>query len=98
MVRNQLRDDFGVRLALEDDAFLFELAPDGEVILNHAVVHDGDQIVATDMRMGVQVGRRSMRGPPSMADANGTRSRLTAEERGEFRHAPGALANVQTGV
>ena len=53
---DQVGDDLGVGVAVEDDAFGLELALEGGVVLDDAVVDDGDQAVAADVRVGVAVG------------------------------------------
>jgi hypothetical protein len=48
-----------------------EPAPDLGVILDDAVVHHGDVPFAVEMGMRVHVGRRAVRGPPRVRDAEG---------------------------
>ena len=50
-------------------AFAFEPCLIGPKVLDHAVVRDRHALAA-DMRMGVYVGRRAVRGPASVADAD----------------------------
>ena len=48
MAGDELGDDFGVGVAVEDDAFAFELALERGVVLDDAVMDDGDEAVAAD--------------------------------------------------
>ena len=72
-------DDFGVSVALEDDAVVLQLPFQSGIVFNDAVVDDGDKAVAAEMRMGVMVVGGAVRGPARMADADATGGRLVAE-------------------
>ena len=45
-------------------------------VLDHAVVNQGHDAVAADVRMGVDVGRGAVRGPARVADADAARRGL----------------------
>ena len=60
---------------LEDDALGLELPLEGGVVLDDAVVDDGDGAVAAEVRVGVAVGGGAVRGPARVADADGSPGR-----------------------
>ena len=95
MLGDELGDDFGVGVAVEDDAFGLELALEGGVVLDDAVVDDGDQAVAAEVRMGVAIGGRAVRGPAGVADAGAAGRGLIAQMAGQVGDAAGPLAQVQ---
>ena len=66
---DELGDHLGVGVASEHDAFGLELALQDGVVLDDAIVHDRDEVVATDVWMGVNVVGRPMRCPAGVADA-----------------------------
>ena len=51
-----------------------ELPLEGGVVLDDAVVDDGDLAVAADVRMGIAVVGRAVRGPARVADADAARA------------------------
>jgi hypothetical protein len=71
---NAVRDDFGVGLRTEAVAQVLELGAQQIVILDDAVVHDGDA-VAGNMRMRVAHRRHAVRRPARMRDADVARDR-----------------------
>ena len=82
LARDQVSDDFGVGLTVENESQRCQLAAQRGVILDHAVVDDGHGgriATAADVRMGIAVRRRSMSRPPRMADPAGSRSALALE-------------------
>ena len=64
-----VRDDLGVGLGGERVAALLELRAQLLVVLDDAVVHDGEA-VARDVRMRVALARHAMRGPAGVRDAD----------------------------
>jgi hypothetical protein len=65
---HQVRDHLGVGLALEAVALRFQLRAQLVMVLDDAVVHDGD-LAARDERMRVLGRRRAVRGPARVRDA-----------------------------
>src|SRR5260370_33345451 len=85
-------DDFGVSVAVKGNALGLQLAFEGGVILDDAVVYDGDGPVGAEMGMSVAVVGRTMSGPARMADAVAAGGRVIAQELGGVGHAARALA------
>ena len=71
MLLHQVGDDFGVGLGLESVAFVLQLLFQGQVVFNDAVVHHDDVALAIAVRVGVFLGGAAVRGPASVADAEG---------------------------
>ncbi len=92
---DELGDDLGVGVAVEDDAFAFELALEGGVVLDDAVVDDGDEAVAAEVGVGVAVVGGAVRGPARVADAGAAGGGPIAEVPRQVLDAAGALAEVQ---
>ena len=69
MMVNAVRDDLGVGLRTEGVAEFGETGAQRLVILDDAVVHDGNA-VARHMRMSILRGRNPVSGPPGMRDAD----------------------------
>src|SRR5262249_1316010 len=97
VVSDELRYYFGVRLALEDDAFHLELLLQDGVILDHAVVDNRNLFLAGpgDMRVGVAVGGPAMGGPAGVADANAPGGGVFGEKGAQVADAAGLLAEVE---
>ena len=70
MMSDELGDHLGVGLALEDDAFGFELPLERGVILDDAVMDNGDGAVAADVRVCVDIVCRAVRRPARVTDAD----------------------------
>ena len=66
---DQVGENLGVGLGLENMAFLFELGPEREVVFDDAVVHKHEAPAVVEMRMSVLVGDAAMGGPARMTDA-----------------------------
>ena len=62
-------DDLGIGLASELVAVGFELGAEGGIVLDDAVMHNGDRAVAIRMRMRVLNGRSAVRRPARMGDS-----------------------------
>ena len=82
LTRHELRHGLGVGLGLEGIAVRLELGAQLAEILDDAVMHDGEPL--RRMRMGVALGRTSMRRPARMADADEARERRLREPRLEI--------------
>ena len=77
----EVDDDLGVGLGLEDRAFGLELGAQGAVVLDDAVVDDGD--AAGLVGVGVALGRLAVGRPAGVADAGVAADRVADEEVGE---------------
>lgn len=62
----QVRDDLGVGLGGEPDAGVLQLGAEPGEVLDDAVVDDGDPAGLVEVRVGVTVGGRAVRGPPGV--------------------------------
>ena len=71
MLLDQVRDDFGIGLGLEDVALVLKLVLEREIVLDDAIVDHDHVVLAIAMRMRVLFGRPSVSGPARMADAEG---------------------------
>ena len=76
---DQVRDDFGVGLGLEDVAFVLQLLLERQVVFDDAVVHHDDVARAIAVRMGVLFGGAAVRGPAGVADAVAAIDRVQAD-------------------
>ena len=76
---DQVRDDFGVGLGLEDVAFALQLFFERQEVFDDAVVDDDDVAGAIAVRMGVLFGGTAVRGPAGMADAVVAVDRIEAQ-------------------
>src|SRR5579862_9193979 len=95
MKGNELGNDFGVRVTLEDNSVGQELPFEGRIVLDDAVVDDRDQAIAAEVGVGVAIGCGAVCGPACMADAAGARGGLVAEVANEALDAPSFFAKVQ---
>ena len=66
-----MRHDLGVGLAAKDVALVFKLAAQRGEVLDYSVVHDGEEPVLAQMRMGVRVGGSAVRSPAGVGYAAG---------------------------
>ena len=73
-----MRNEFGIGFGTELVIALEQGGAQVEVILDDAVMDDGDG--AGLVRMGVALGRTAVRGPSRMADADATRERRLVDE------------------
>ena len=97
-VLDQMSDDLGVGVGGELVAGGKKLLAKGAVVLDDAVVDDGNAPGAVQVRMGVPVGRRAVGRPARVGDAAradqvGRRATLR-----QGRHAPRALDAVQAAI
>ena len=67
----------------------------GAIVLDDAVVDDGDGAVAAEVRVGVAVGGAAVRGPARVADAEAAGGGMRGEVLGQFGEPAGLLAQVQ---
>ena len=93
---HQVSDDFGVGLGGELVAFFDELALQGKVVFDDAVVHDHDASGAVAMRMGILFRGTAVRGPARVADAVGAVERLQADDLFQVAQLAFGAANLQT--
>ena len=66
---DEMGDDLGIRLALEDVALGFEEIAQLHEVLDYAVMHDGNLARAIRVRMRVRLGRATVRCPARVTDA-----------------------------
>ena len=78
LLLDQVRNEFGIGFGTELVVALEQGGAQVEVILDDAVVDDGDG--AGLMRMGVALGRTAVRGPSRMADADATGDRRLIDQ------------------
>ncbi len=89
MKLDEVREDLGVGFAGEDVAQLEQPRAQDRVVLDDAVVHDGDSLAAIQVRVRVGVGRAAMRCPTRMSDADGPGERFAViQALGEPRELP----------
>src|SRR5262249_16758183 len=91
----EVGDDLGVGVAAEGDALGLELALEGGVVLDDAVVHQGDGAVAGGVGGGVAGGGGGGGGPAGVAGAGAAGGGVLAEVGGQVGDAAGLLADVQ---
>src|SRR5918999_4952015 len=89
-------DNLGIGVGGEFVAAGPQLATDGVVVLDDAVVHNRDP--ATDMGMGVAFGGNAVGTPAGMADADGSFQAAVQGKPGELGHAAGAAQPPQAAV
>ena len=83
--RHKLRDDLGIGRRFAVVAALGQLLLELAEVFDDAVVNERDDVVAADVRVGVRVGRRPVRGPARVAEADlaarGVRLQLARPDR-----------------
>ena len=99
IIADQMRQHLGIGAGPEFvsglEQFLFERV----VIFDDAIVDDGDFAGLIEMRMGIFVRRRPMRGPAGMSDAEGSGGWVGFQQRREaFVNPAPFLAHQQVGV
>ena len=67
---DQVREHFGIGLALEDVARCDQLRTQRRVVFDDAVVHDGDASGAVHVRMGVSVVGTAVGRPTRVAETD----------------------------
>jgi hypothetical protein len=72
-------DHFGVGGRLESVALVFQPPSQRTIVLDHAIVNDCYNVVAADVRMGVFIGGRAVRGPTRMPQTDGSADRRFLE-------------------
>ncbi len=95
MVADEMRENFRVRLrrelvSLGQQAFLQKL-----VVLDNAVVDEGNLAGLVEVRVGIGIGRRAVRRPAGMADADVAFGGLFGKEGGQIIDAAGLLAELE---
>jgi hypothetical protein len=83
---------------VENGAFGFHLPFESGIVLDDAVVNDGDEAVAADVGVGVAVVGRAVRGPAGVADADAAGGGLVAEGADEVVNPACPFAKVQPGA
>ena len=78
-MRQHLGVGAGFEFVAGGEQFLFERV----VIFDDAVVDDGDPAGLVEVRMGIDVRRRAVRGPAGVADAEIARDRFGFQQAGE---------------
>ena len=92
---DQLHQRLGVGLGPELDPLSFEVGAHRGVILDDAVVDQGEAAGRVDMGVGVAVGGGPVGGPAGMGDADRAGDRLAVEPGFEVGDAPGGLPEAQ---
>ena len=77
--RDEMGDDFGICFGLELYAFGDEFRLEGRVVLDDAVVDDGNLAVEAHVRVRIRFGRCTVRCPAGVRDADGTADRMRLE-------------------
>ena len=67
---DQMHHNFRIRLAVEHIALGQQHFAQLQIVFDDAVMYDGKLAVIADMRMGVHIRRRAVRGPSGMTDAD----------------------------
>ncbi len=99
LLAQQLGHDLGVGLGDHGDAGLLELGAQGGVVLHDPVVHQRDPPVGRDVRVGVDVVRRTVGGPAGVPDAQPrTRQRRLDELLLEVAELAGLLGQMHPGL
>jgi hypothetical protein len=95
VLSNKLGDDFGVGIALKDHTLTLKLTLEDGVILDDAVVDDGDQAITGDMRVGIAIHSWPVGGPTRMADAMTTRGGTFTKELNQIGNSAGTSPDMQ---
>ena len=66
---DQVGEDLGVGLGLENMASFFELRPKRQVVFDHAIVHEDEAPALVEVGMRILVGYAAVRRPARMADS-----------------------------
>src|SRR5205807_7382354 len=77
---HQMGDNLGIRFGGERVTFFDELALQGEIVLDNAVMHDHDAAAAVAMGMSILFAGAAMRGPAGVANAIGAVEGLCADD------------------
>ena len=96
MFADQMREHFGVGAGLELVPGLEQALLELIVVLDDAVVNDGDLAGLVEVRMGVFVGRRAVGGPARVGDADLRRRPVRPAARGRClrRSCPASCARA----
>jgi len=95
---DQVRDDLGIGLAIEDETLRGEFPPQHRMVFDHPIVHDRDSMTiaaAAQVGVGIGISGRSMRGPARMADSALTCQGLLLEHLFQDPHPAGALPHLE---
>ncbi len=83
MDADEVGEDFGIGGGLEGMAVGKKLVFDDIIILDHAIVNEGDSAALVGVGVGIFVGRRSMGSPAGMSDPERAFEGVGMEEPGE---------------
>ena len=97
-VLHEVRHDLGVGVGGKGVAIAGQVAAELAVVLDDAVVDDGDAAGAVQVRVGVLVGGGAVRGPARVGDARGACEVCGLAAVGEDRDATRALHAVELAV
>lgn len=95
MIPDEVRQDLSVRLGSESMVLALEFEAQGGIILDDAVMDEGQSAGAIQVRVRVKVAGQTVGGPPCMAQAQGSASRPAREQARQLTYPPNALAHVQ---
>ena len=98
MVADNVSQDFGIGLRTEFVAAPQELVPQRRVVLDDAVVDDGQVTRLIDMGVSIRVTRLSMCCPARMTDAERTVNRPLVQQLRQPGYPSDALANLQAPI
>ena len=87
-------DDFAVGCRLELLSRRSQLVLESLIVLDHAIVHDGDDAVTTNVRVCVFVGRRSVGRPTSVPNSGRPAQWCCFKPIGEILNSPACFTQV----
>ena len=98
--RHKLGNDLGIGRRLAVVPAIGQLLLQLAKVFDHAVVHQRDDVIAADVRVGVRVGRWPVRGPPRVAEADlaAGRVRLQLLDQSSTRPADLVIANSPSSI
>ena len=83
---------------MENNPFRLELALEGGVVFNDAIVDDGNQPVAAQVGMRIAIGGRPVGCPAGVADAGAAGRWMVAKISGQVSNSAGPLAEMEMGA
>ena len=92
---DELHEDLGIGLALEHETTLLQLLTKRTVILDDAVVDQGDVTGLRKMRMGISLAGSAMGSPTRMSNAQRTGLILVASDILEVAHLAFRLIDIE---
>jgi hypothetical protein len=91
-------DDLGIRIGAKDVTGFQEAPLEGRVVLDDAVVYHRQRAAAVYVRVGVELGGRSVRRPAGMTETDGAFGRLSLDQIGQLTDLPGPPSNGEPTV